>query len=137
VRKLGTMIVGLLFGGGAVIAPAMATTGDTTSWEDYSKHAADCLALLFTDPKAHAEHCGGPNFVVPDPPHGSTGFAPACNVVEIDPFGIDGVQYQLEASPLPYCCNASLMTPAQWGPLGGKSLVWGESASRGVVVAVC
>src|SRR4051794_37596082 len=88
------------------IAPALATTSGDTS--NYGQHALDCLGLLFSDPKAHAEQCGGPNFVLPDPPHGSTGFAACGNVVEIDPFGIDGIQYKLVAYPSPiYCCGGA------------------------------
>ena len=137
-KQLATIASSLLFSGCAMIAPALAATGGTTSVQDYSQHAADCLALLFTDPKAHAEQCGGPNFVVPDPPSGSTGFASCRNVAEIDPFGIDGVQYELVAYPALGCCPiGSLTAPAQWQPLGSKSLVWNEPVSLEVVATNC
>jgi len=137
VKKLATIATSLLFSVGTMVAPVPASTGDATNLADYTKHAADCLALLFTDPQAHAEQCGGPNFVVPDPPNGSTGFAPCRNIAAIDPLGIDGVQYELEASPGPVCCNISLAAPTSWEPLGSKSLVWGEPASIEVVATPC
>jgi hypothetical protein len=128
-REFLAIVTGLALGCSAMVAPTLATTtgGATNNAGDYSKHAMDCLALLFTDPKAHDEQCGGPNFIVPDPPHGTTGFAPACNVVEIDPFGIDGVQYRLVAST---CCGYGSISPSQWQPLGTDILVWGEPAFR-------
>jgi len=130
-KKFASIAFGALFSGSAMIAPALATTTDATNTPDYTKHAADCLALLFTNPKAHAEQCGGPNFVVPDPPHGSTGFQ-SCGVAEIDPFGIDGTQYQLVAQS--YCCGS--LSPDQWQPLGTDMLVWNERAMR-IAVTAC
>jgi len=124
--------VALIFSGTALVAPALATTGSAGSTDPsaYSQHAADCLALLFTDPKAHAEQCGGPNFVVPDPPHGTTGYS-SCRAAEIDPFGIDGVQYKLVANT---CCGS--VSPDQWQPLGTDLLVWDEQAFR-IALAGC
>jgi hypothetical protein len=132
-KKLAAVITSIAFGGAAMIAPALATTSASTDTGDYSKHAADCLALLFTNPKAHAEQCGGPNFVVPEPPHGSTGSTSVCNQAEIDPFGIDGVQYKLVAQS--NCCIGSV-SPDQWQPLGTDRLVWNEEATR-IAVAAC
>ena len=119
--------VALIFSGTAIVAPALATTSDASSNNSggYAQHAADCLALLFTDPKAHAEECGGPTFNLPDPPHGSTGFQ-SCGVAEIDPFGIDGTQYPLVA--VSYCCSS--ISPDNWQPLGADMLVWNEPARR-------
>jgi len=125
--------VALIFSGTALVAPALATTSTASSNDagGYGQHAADCLALLFTDPKAHAEQCGGPNFNLPDPPHSSTGFR-SCNEAEIDPFGIDGVQYKPVANN---CCYGSV-SPDQWQPLGTNVLVWGEQAVR-ITLAGC
>jgi len=135
-KQFAIIAIGVMFSGGAMVAPVLASTSDAMNLPDYTKHAADCLALLFTDPKAHAEQCGGPNFVVPDPPHGSTGYK-NCHIAAIDAFGIEGVQYKLEASPGPTCCNISLAAPTSWEPLGDNSLVWEQPASTEMRVSVC
>jgi len=129
-KKL-AMVLAVAFTGTAMVAPALATTGSSNDSGGYTQHAADCLALLFTDPKAHAEQCGGPNFNVPDPPHGSTGFK-SCGVAEIDPFGIDGVQYKQVAVS---CCYGSVDLD-QWQPLQTDVLVWGDRAFR-IALAGC
>ena len=117
---------------GAITAPVSAATTANPTGDDYIKSAAECLVLLFTNPQERAAKCGTPD-VLPPPPSGSTGFARTCHFAEIDPFGIDGVQYQV-AGPSS-CCTSSLM-PTELDRLHPASgLVWTIPASRAVLAA--
>lgn len=131
-RKLAAILTSFAFAGAGMIAPALATTDSTSTNGDYATHAVDCLVLMFTNPAERAAKCGTPD-ALPPPPNGSTGFK-ACNVGEIDPFGIDGVQFQV-AGPIS-CCFSSLV-PSLWqGAPGRRSLIWDLPASR-VTLAAC
>lgn len=131
-KKLAATILSLAFAGAAMIAPALATTDTSNTNGDYTAHAVDCLVLMFTNPAERAAKCGTPD-VVPAPPSGSTGFH-SCVSGEIDPFGIDGVQYKTVA--ILSCCLGSI-GPEEWDVLPGHGLVWNEPTGRVTVATPC
>lgn len=104
----------------ASIVPAAATT--ETGSTSYSQHQADCLVLLLTDPKAHAEQCGGP-FETAPPPHGTTGSGTGCRFGEIDPIVLPApVASQTDVTLVASTCCAGLDSLPVPGM--GRSLEW-------------
>jgi len=83
------------------LTPALAETGATTNTSTQPS-PADCLVLLFTNPKLHEQECGTSN-ATPAPPPVSGGDGAGCYVTSIDPFGIDGAQYKSDARTLIAC----------------------------------
>jgi hypothetical protein len=98
--------------GASMVAPVLATT--ETSSTNAVQHQADCLALLFTNPKAHAEQCGGPYTNLPAPVHGTTGFGPGCNVGSINEIGPDGRIVLVAGSLCCGSCCGSEISPNSW-----------------------
>src|SRR4051812_44634914 len=91
-RNSVALAAGVLLGLAGLVGPALAIT--ETATPSYLQHQADCLALLFTNPKAHQEQCGGP-FTVPPPPNGSTGYRERCQYGEIDTLKAYGTRFDV------------------------------------------
>lgn len=101
------------------VAPVLADAGSTGTSSNTSgfQHAADCLALLFTNPKLHAQECGGPTFT-PAPAPNAGGDGSTCNVGEIVPFDITGARMKSDAETLvagrdPCDCASLTMPPVE------------------------
>lgn len=134
-KRLIALVTGSLLGCASLLGPAVAATDDTTP--TYTQHQADCLALLFTDPKAHAEQCGGP-FTPAPPPHGSSGSGtPTCQTGDISPLIVPWSRPVLVAGPEP-CnpnpCFVGLLTP---GSASMQILDWSDKTSAVRLLAAC
>ncbi|HVW69666.1 MAG TPA: hypothetical protein VHB68_11860 [Steroidobacteraceae bacterium] len=109
-RSLVAAAASVAFACAMMVAPALADTTPTDpnnpNSPSYLQHAADCLALLFTNPKLHDQECGGPFHDLAQPPSGTTGYGSPC-IGQISPQDIeDGVVLVAGG-----CC-ASLSAPA-------------------------
>jgi hypothetical protein len=98
------------------IVPVFADTGTTSNTSSF-QHAADCFALLFTDPAKHATECGGPTFTPAAAPNAG-GDGNACTTGEIVPFDITGTPMKSDADMLvaqsdPCCPRSELTVPQQ------------------------
>lgn len=110
-NRLIAIASGLAAASSMFVTPSMAAN-DTGS---YTQHQTDCLGLLFSDPKAHAEQCGGP-FTVPQTwtPTSGYGSGGGCATVsEIAPIVIDGVTATVRSDEyrvaITTCCH-----PVAW-----------------------
>ncbi|HVW69665.1 MAG TPA: hypothetical protein VHB68_11855 [Steroidobacteraceae bacterium] len=126
-KNLVALAAGTLMASAMLAVPVYATTDTTTSDTSYGQHAADCLALLFTNPKLHEEECGGPYHDMQAPPSGTTGYGPPCHEAAIDGYDIYG-DAVLVAGPSG-CCYGALDAP-QGGPLRSTfDAIWTDTSN--------